>query len=501
MDPEPKFTWIHLPATNMVWMDDLVQRIMRDEDQDGSHFNQAKSFFKDSWIEVPDKASPSRIMRPRFVSCDAILRDTDYGAQTEDSGIVSKMQHDDGREIEGRKGSKGDQAEAKKLPEQKQKESQDEEATKASGVAATAIYEKLEESGKINYAEVLLEARKKYRKLFDEYDKEDEQNIHGSSTLDESYYHFGEDEDSTNDKIRRNESQVATDYWRKQQEKREEEKWEQDKQDKEEESYWLLIRVNQLWIWTINNKWLLSASSHPIDDVENELQNGILERLEKQGEAGGSDLQPGSAAEMSQLIVDYCIDFYERKPKARDGGRPENCTLTNFPSIRQTFSKSINSIVLAKAMDDKLGKTTIEAEKLSEKVKDILDELSILEATVHYQQDVQRAMRRQNIPKPMSKRDIQKAKIKQNDLETGITTTYIINDIKGMESVADRIHTAVNTTLSLQQSEVANLQAKLSIKHAELAAQQGRVLMVFTVVTILFVSYSGTLVSILVHPG
>ncbi|KAE9580146.1 hypothetical protein CGMCC3_g3834 [Colletotrichum fructicola] len=398
MDPEPKFTWIHLPATNMVWMDDLVQRIMRDEDQDGSHFNQAKSFFKDSWIEVPDKASPSRIMRPRFVSCDAILRDTDYGAQTEDSGIVSKMQHDDGREIEGRKGSKGDQAEAKKLPEQKQKESQDEEATKASGVAATAIYmpylsysfhcvetkdkpaqpreqagnehetgkperkkkpknkevfgpekepqpqEKLEESGKINYAEVLLEARKKYRKLFDEYDKEDEQNIHGSSTLDESYYHFGEDEDSTNDKIRRNESQVATDYWRKQQEKREEEKWEQDKQDKEEESYWLLIRVNQLWIWTINNKWLLSASSHPIDDVENELQNGILERLEKQGEAGGSDLQPGSAAEMSQLIVDYCIDFYERKPKARDGGRPENCTLTNFPSIRQTFSKSINSI-------------------------------------------------------------------------------------------------------------------------------------------------------------
>ncbi|KAE9580141.1 hypothetical protein CGMCC3_g3833 [Colletotrichum fructicola] len=141
-------------------------------------------------------------------------------------------------------------------------------------------------------------------------------------------------------------------------------------------------------------------------------------------------------------------------------------------------------------MDDKLGKTTIEAKKLSEKVKDILDELSILEATVQYQQDVQRAMRRQNIPKPMSKRDIQKAKIKQNDLETGITTTYIINDIKGMESVADRIHTAVNTTLSLQQSEVANLQAKLSIKHAELAAQQGRVLMVFTVVTILFLPMS-----------
>lgn len=92
-------------------------------------------------------------------------------------------------------------------------------------------------------------------------------------------------------------------------------------------------------------EWLISASSHAIDDSEDELLNGILDRLEKQGEAGGSDLQPGSTTEMSQLIVDYCVDSYERKPKGHDDERPEDCKLNDFPSIRQTFSKSINSIV------------------------------------------------------------------------------------------------------------------------------------------------------------
>lgn len=48
----------------------------------------------------------------------------------------------------------------------------------------------------------------------------------------------------------------------------------------------------------------------------------------------------------------------------------------------------------------------------------------------------------------------------------------------------------MNTTLSLQQSESANLQAALSVEQGQQAAKQGRTLMVFTVVTILFLPMS-----------
>ncbi|KAH9226172.1 hypothetical protein K456DRAFT_43215 [Colletotrichum gloeosporioides 23] len=411
MDLEPKFTWIHLPATNMMWMNHLVQRIMKDEDQSGSHFNQAKSFFKDSWIE-------------------------------------SSGGEGDGVDEGGRESARGGYgADGNESGEQKQKKTQDEEATAASSVASTAIYShtvwkmpflsysfecaertetfcpvdgqtekgpgasenpilshtsqkdpELEHKGpehqkkseqtndvkhegeiqqgkESEYAKAFQDARKRYQELLDEYNNNMNGNIiHGSSTLDESYYHFGEDLESTEDRNRRNGTQVATESWLEQRERNKKQLKENNQENmgkksaqtqeglKDDEQaneqndhsaerkqrlgpYWLLIRVNQLWIWTINDKWLISASSHPIDGSENELFQGILDRLERQGEAGGSDLQPGSTAEMSQLIIDYCVDSYERKPKAHDDERPEECKLVNFPSIRQTFSKSINSIV------------------------------------------------------------------------------------------------------------------------------------------------------------
>ncbi|KAI8183547.1 Ankyrin-3 [Colletotrichum sp. SAR 10_86] len=133
-------------------------------------------------------------------------------------------------------------------------------------------------------------------------------------------------------------------------------------------------------------------------------------------------------------------------------------------------SKTVPDIMPDQELD--IAEATAEAEGLSRRVKDILDELSMLEVTVQYQQDVQKAMRTKKV---------QRGNAKHGVLETDLTATYIINDIKRLNSVAERAHLAVNTTLSLHQSEVANLQAELTMR-------EGKVLMVFTVVTILFVS-------------
>jgi hypothetical protein len=70
------------------------------------------------------------------------------------------------------------------------------------------------------------------------------------------------------------------------------------------------------------------------DDSHDTLMKGILGRLNKQADYGGSGSQPGSVADMSRLIVDYCIDSYEKQPKSH-----------SQKSIAQTFSNYMNKIV------------------------------------------------------------------------------------------------------------------------------------------------------------
>lgn len=68
------------------------------------------------------------------------------------------------------------------------------------------------------------------------------------------------------------------------------------------------------------------------------------------------------------------------------------------------------------------------AEDLSSRIKDIRDELNILKAVAQYQRDVQREM--------------QKLRGSQ---EAGLSASHVVNDIKEMDKVADRIQTSVST--------------------------------------------------------
>lgn len=69
------------------------------------------------------------------------------------------------------------------------------------------------------------------------------QTIHRSSTLDEWYYHFDlSDPESAKDKYERNKSQVVQNYL---------------PNDVKKKSHWPLIRVNQLWGWTLGNSMCL----------------------------------------------------------------------------------------------------------------------------------------------------------------------------------------------------------------------------------------------------
>lgn len=45
-----------------------MKRILKDNCYSSEEFQNVSSFFRDSWVEVPDRISDSRFMRPQYVS-------------------------------------------------------------------------------------------------------------------------------------------------------------------------------------------------------------------------------------------------------------------------------------------------------------------------------------------------------------------------------------------------------------------------------------------------
>ncbi|RSL47701.1 hypothetical protein CEP53_009834 [Fusarium sp. AF-6] len=353
--------------------------------------------------------------------------------------------------------------------------------------------------------------------------------IHESPTLDEWYYQFATDEKSTKDRKSRNRTQIVTKALegRKGTEEDDEALEESDRSTKEgeenEPEKWTLLRINQVWAWTISDKWLITASSCLFDGSNGTLVEGILEQLAKEVEAGGSASQPESAVDMCRFVVDYCIGTYERLPKNEEPN-PGEPKPQGQGSIRQIFSNTINEIGREEAvLFDKFRKQTkrwrgqipgerkksteevpspeVSSDKTSEalsqdstyrhiraaikkaeemycEIKDIRDELNILKSAAQHQRTVEEGLT-------------------GGSLDVDLAAAYIVKDLREMDNSAERIQSAINTTLSLLQSESANLQATLSLEQSELsnrladlARRQGKTLMVFTIVTILFLPLS-----------
>ncbi|KAF4462854.1 ankyrin unc44 [Fusarium albosuccineum] len=432
LEAESKFTWVHLPSTNIDWMNDLLTRIMKDGNYETSQYQEVRSFFQDSWVEVPDRTSASRIMRPR---------------------AVERRQE---RETEATKPDK-DSAEKERRP-----------------LAASAIYmpyfcfsTQCPAGVSLIKDQKFREAKENYESLLEAYERSV---IHGSPTLDEWYYHFATDGKSTVEKNYRNETQVVTKFL-------EGEKHEPSEPG--EPSQFTLLRVNQLWVWAVDDN-----SSH------DRLVEGILDQLRKQGS------QPGSVFEMINFIVDYCISSYERRPKPQGQvsigqtfshymngiGRDETSLFEDFSRRTQSWQQRAKGSGERNASkvfppgegspknppgmspDDEIRKAIKKAEKLYCDIKDVRDELNILKSAAQYQRAVQRGLAGD--------------KVKDADL----SATYVVNDIAEMDIVAHRIQSA--------QSEIANFQAALAAKQASLATDQGKILMAFTFATLLFLPLS-----------
>ncbi|KAG6368369.1 hypothetical protein INS49_002574 [Diaporthe citri] len=412
-DLEPSFTWVHLPSTNMVWMNDLLQAIMKKEGYNAGQFRQVKAFLKASWVQVPDKTSESRIMRPRFAIKDHVPE-----ADDETNQIGTELQSSKAKKGEVRKEEKGkDERFTKRKDTLFAKERERRDGTRdemnqedgiqaAKSTAASAIYI-----------------------------------IHRSPTLDEWYYHFDlSDLESTKDKDQRNESQVVHKYLPK---------------DDKKQTHWPLIRVNQLWIWTLGN-----IVDYCIESYERrpESPKGLLS-IRQMFSKAINVIGRGETMlfkDFSSLIqrwreqIEGKVGQGKRSKQGKDGMLQDNHSVESdhagvFPGETDNDDKGGGEI----SADDELRKATKTAQDLSNDIKDIRDELNILKATAQYQQDVQEALyvsqervriSQEGVPSASQKGSLME---RIQRLQANLSATHVVNDIREMDSVADRIQAAV----------------------------------------------------------
>ncbi|KAF4499446.1 het-6-heterokaryon incompatibility [Fusarium agapanthi] len=436
------------------------------------------SFFRDTWVEVPDKESRSRMMRPRSV---IILteKSTDLQLKEEETTESTSLTETD-NEGNGRRGSEATERETKlddsRTEDQRIYDDWDSKPDQLPKkphefVPASAIYMpylsysthcKNWDWGLAPDDWDLKQRHDHYEELLDTYKGKDKQQ-HGSPTLDEWYYQFAqEDSEAINDQSCRNESQVVSKYLR-------ENEREGDMGIYREPNQWTVVRVNQVWIWTVS-----TTTSSPLGGSPDSLVEEILNSLSKQGEYGGSGAQPVSASELLPAIIDHCIGSYERRPS--DGkrifigqtlshyinriGRKETTLFDDFrawsPSEYQQKRKPKNKEEECSPAESSRGwpadaspSTTIEtnvqatqtttqthshghdisaaikkAKDLYCDIKDVRDELNILKSVAQYQQIVQRGLASKDVD------------------ESRFSSTYVVKDLRELDSIAERIQLA-----------------------------------------------------------
>lgn len=80
---------------------------MKKEGYSSSQFRQVKAFLKASWVEVPDKTSESRIMRPRFATRDHIQEADDETSRTVENETRNLSRYDISHIVAQKRGNSG----------------------------------------------------------------------------------------------------------------------------------------------------------------------------------------------------------------------------------------------------------------------------------------------------------------------------------------------------------------------------------------------------------
>ena len=333
----------------------------------------------------------------------------------------------------------------------------------------------------------------------------EESSLHIRRTLDQFFYR-------TIDTTFRDEDQVVFRY---------------QKNQKPEDKCKLLM-VDQLWMWVVSKDLIITAFpqrwGQPVDDQHNVLE-GIIHEINSPTRAHITDVY-----ELAMVIAGHCLGAFDSRNTAvgetlfldmfesaigdamneetrlfhaferaseeaslwltSSRSSPKNKHLRRGPLIMEPHTDTSDDRTLIEASRRKLSfvQTLLDIEEetiLLREIKDIRDELDMLKTIFMQQETVLKEMRK-NIMNKLEQDDepfMQQLKTDKAFDELRRRIENPKRDIDRMDEQAKRIYNSIRDLLDLKQKHANAMQAADT-------ARQGQTLMVFTVVTVIFLPLS-----------
>ncbi|KAL4883005.1 hypothetical protein BJY04DRAFT_216723 [Aspergillus karnatakaensis] len=273
-----------------------------------------------------------------------------------------------------------------------------------------------------------------------------------------------------------------------------------------------ILVVNQLWLWGLDDKTLIIGTTREAPGSDNSFMQNMLDALRSQSK--GSEV---SAQSMIELILSVSVGYFDRRRIDVNGTKvsPLEVFSNSIRLVRnqeatlyQSFKESVNAAKNqrlsrmertknAASTDDKSQgehdnehQDITEETELLQEIKDICDELNILKNLAEDQERVWRVAC--------------KSKLASHSLSTYTTPTEVKDNIMEMIHEAKVVRQSIDSLLDLKQKQ-ANLiearfarqqaentakQAETTARQAENSARQSEIIMVFPMVTIVFLPLS-----------
>ncbi|RYP64457.1 hypothetical protein DL771_008745 [Monosporascus sp. 5C6A] len=261
-----------------------------------------------------------------------------------------------------------------------------------------------------------------------------------------------------------------------------------------------VVMVDQLWMWILDESTIITCFPKRYGANKQDL-SGVHKSIRIRLQDGGSD-QVRSVYDLALIIIAECSStFFDRTKK-----------IDRQPQVIDEFSKAIGNITSAferlwhwtdKASKVYRSKGNADASelhvplldinpegKLQQEIKDIIEELDIMIHITKTQKDILTkfiGFIREKL-EPLGRVDPEWFKVNADERFAIIRDR--IEKLEELRKTADSTATSVKDLLELKQQQASVVQAWQAVKQSEESLRQGRSIMVFTIMTIVFLPLS-----------
>ncbi|KAL9581543.1 MAG: hypothetical protein Q9212_003843 [Teloschistes hypoglaucus] len=314
-------------------------------------------------------------------------------------------------------------------------------------------------------------------------------NLHIRRTLDQFYYHAI----STD---RRDRDQVVYRYTR----------------DKKKEK--MVFMVDQLWLWILGKDLIITSFPQRWNQPKNDPLNvldGIIEDM-------NSKTRPPvrSVHDLATLITGRCSGVFDRHRLGDEDyqfldmfessiGQVTNTETDLFEKFNKASKKAEEWLQLQRqrgspqlrhassARDHDFVDTLLdigEETALLAETKDIRDELNMISLVLEHQLSVLDDMMSALLEEATKHQPQVQSEVRRRYKEQQKLVEVHIKDVERMEKQAEGIYTSLTHLLDLKQKHANAFEARFARDQAALTGRQGQTIMVFTLVTIVFLPMS-----------